>query len=76
MNPWFGVLGPAGVPPEIVAKLNAELVRILKSGDIAAQFAAQGVQIAHSSPAQFLVVIQSDLEKWRKVIAEAGIKAE
>lgn len=76
MNPWFGVLGPAGVPPEIVAKLNAELVRILKSGDIAAQFAAQGVQIAHSSPAQFLAVIQSDLEKWRKVIAEAGIKAE
>lgn len=76
MNPWFGVLGPAGIPPDIVAKLNAELVRILRSGEVAAQFAAQGVDPAHSTPAQFAAVIKSDLEKWGKVIAQAGIKSE
>jgi len=76
MNPWFGVLGPAGLPQEVVAKLNGELVRILRSPDIATQFGAQGVEPAHSTPAEFLGVIKSDLAKWGKVITAAGIKAE
>jgi tripartite-type tricarboxylate transporter receptor subunit TctC len=76
MNPWFGVLAPAGTPRDIVTKLNAELVRILRSPDIAAQFRAQGVEPAHSTPQEFLAVIEADLKKWGKVIAEAGIRGE
>jgi tripartite-type tricarboxylate transporter receptor subunit TctC len=76
MNPWFGILAPAGTPADIVAKLNAELVRILRAPDMEKQFAAQGVEPAHSTPAEFLSVIKSDLAKWEQVIREAGIKGE
>jgi tripartite-type tricarboxylate transporter receptor subunit TctC len=74
MNPWFGVLAPAGTPPEVIAKLNTELVRALRAPDTARQFSAQGVEPAHSTPEEFLAVIKSDLQKWGKVIREAGIK--
>jgi tripartite-type tricarboxylate transporter receptor subunit TctC len=76
MNPWFGILAPAGTPPEIVTRLNTELVRILRSPEVASQFGAQGVEPAHSTPSEFLAVIKSDLQKWEKVIREAGIKGE
>jgi len=76
MNPWFGVLAPAGTPPEVIAKLNTELVRALRAPDTARQFSAQGVEPAHSTPEAFLAVIKSDLQKWEKVIREAGIKGE
>jgi tripartite-type tricarboxylate transporter receptor subunit TctC len=76
MSPWFGVLAPAGTPPDVIAKLNVELVRILRSPDIATQFRAQGVEPAHSSPDEFLALIKTDLRKWGKVIVEAGIKGE
>jgi tripartite-type tricarboxylate transporter receptor subunit TctC len=76
MNPWFGILAPAGTPTEIIAKLNGELTRILRSPEIATQFAAQGVEAAHSTPGEFLALIKADLAKWEKVIREAGIKGE
>jgi len=76
MNPWFGVLAPAGTPAELIARLNAELVRILRSPDIVAQFGALGVEPAYSTPAEFAAVIKSDLEKWGKVIQDAGIPRE
>jgi tripartite-type tricarboxylate transporter receptor subunit TctC len=76
MSPWFGVLAPAGTSAEIIGRLNAELVRILRSSDVATQFSAQGVEPAYSTPDEFLGVIKADLKKWGKVIAEAGIKGE
>lgn len=76
MNPWFGVLAPAGTAPDIIAKLNAELVRILRSSDIVTQFGAQGVEPAHSTPEEFLALIRSDLQRWGRVISEAGIRGE
>jgi tripartite-type tricarboxylate transporter receptor subunit TctC len=76
MNPWFGVLAPAAAPVEVIVKLNTELVRILRSPETAQQFAAQGVEPAHSTPQDFLAVIRADLQKWGKVIQDAGIKGE
>ena len=76
MNPWFGILAPAGTPQDVIAKLNVELTRILRSPEVAAQFSAQGVDPAHSSTEEFLAVVKSDLQKWGKVIREAGIKGE
>ena len=76
MSPWFGVLAPAGTSAEIIARLNGELVRILRSPDVAGQFSAQGVEPAYSTPEEFLALIKADLGKWGKVIAEAGIKGE
>ena len=71
---WNALAAPAGTPPEVIAKLNTELVRALRAPDTARQFSAQGVEPAHSTPEEFLAVIKSDLQKWGKVIREAGIK--
>jgi tripartite-type tricarboxylate transporter receptor subunit TctC len=76
MNPWFGVLAPAATPAEIIAKLNTELVRVLRSPEIVQQLAPHGVDVVHSSPEEFVAVIRGDLQKWGKVIREAGIKGE
>lgn len=76
MSPWFGILAPAGAPADVIGRLNTELVRILRSPDVAQQLAAQGVEPAHSTPSEFLAVIKSDLAKWERVIREAGIKGE
>jgi tripartite-type tricarboxylate transporter receptor subunit TctC len=76
MNPWFGVLAPASVAPDIVAKLNTEIVRVLRAPEVAQQFASQGVESAPSTPQEFAAVIRSDLQKWGKVIAAEGIKGE
>ena len=76
MSPWFGVLAPAGTAGEIVSRLNQELVKILRSPDVASQLAAQGVEAAHSTPEEFMAVIKGDLQKWGRVIAQAGIKGE
>ncbi|MDB5864471.1 MAG: hypothetical protein JWO70_2277 [Betaproteobacteria bacterium] len=76
MNPWFGVLAPAAVPREIVTKLNAELVRLLRVPEVGALLASQGVEAAYSSPEEFAAVIRSDLRTWPKVIREAGIRGE
>ena len=76
MSPWFGVLAPAGAPAAIIAKLNSELVRFLSSPDVGAMFSAQGIEPAHCSPGEFAAVIRSDLQKWEKVISDAGIPRE
>jgi tripartite-type tricarboxylate transporter receptor subunit TctC len=76
MSPWFGILAPAATSPEVINRLNVELVRVLRTPEIARQFADQGVEPAHSTPAEFAAVIRADLQKWGKVIADAGIKGE
>jgi tripartite-type tricarboxylate transporter receptor subunit TctC len=76
MNPWFGVLAPAGTPREVVARLNSEIARFLRTPEAARQLHAQGADATHGSPEDFLALIRSDLAKWGKVIQENGIRAE
>ena len=76
MNPWFGVLAPAGTPREIVARLNSEIARFLGTPEAAKQLHAQGADAAHGSPEDFLALIKSDLAKWGRVIQENGIRGE
>ena len=76
MNPWFGILAPAGTPGAIVARLNTEIVRFLGTPEALKQLAAQGADVAASSADDFLALIKSDLAKWGKVIQENGIRGE
>jgi tripartite-type tricarboxylate transporter receptor subunit TctC len=73
---WYGMLAPAKTPREVVDKLNAELREILAIDAIRAKLAAQGLQLTSSSPEDLAAVIESDIDKWSKVIKAAGIKAE
>ena len=70
----FGVIGPPGMPPAVVAKLNAEIVRIVKTPQMLAKFAAQGVVPIASTPAEFTAYMQTEIKKWAEVIKAANIK--
>ena len=73
---WFGVVGPAGMRPEVVAKLNAELNRMLAMPDVKEKFAQQGVDPVGGTPEKFGDHIKEQITKWAGVIKDAGIKPE
>ncbi len=68
-----GVLAPAGTPREIVARLNAEIVRILGLPDVRERLFAMGAEPVASTPEQFREFIRSEIAKWAKVVKDAGI---
>ena len=73
---WYGILAPAGTPPAVVARINAELQKIVASPEIETQFAAQGIEPAGGTPEQFAALIRDDSAKWGKLIKAANIKSE
>ena len=73
---WIGFLTQSGVRPDIVGKLNAEIVRILNLPETKERFAGMGMTVIGSSPAEFAQTIKSDAAKFEKIIKSAGIKVE
>jgi tripartite-type tricarboxylate transporter receptor subunit TctC len=73
---WFGVVGPAGIPPAIVRKLNAEMNVILKMDDVRRRFEDQGVEPVGGPPSQFADHIRDEIQKWGKVVKDANIQPE
>ena len=73
---WFGVLAPAATPKEIVGKLNAEIVRILKLPDIQKRFADIGAQPVGNTPAEMAATIKSDTEKYAVLVKKANVKID
>jgi tripartite-type tricarboxylate transporter receptor subunit TctC len=76
MNPWFAMLAPAGTPREIVARLNNEVTRYLRTPEASKPLAAQGADTAFSSADELLALIKSDLALWGKVIRDNNIRGE
>ena len=76
MSIWWGVLAPAGVPAAVVAKLNAEISHVLGQQESAQRLAADGAAPSPSGSAEFGRLLVTEVEKWRRVAREAGIKAE
>lgn len=73
---WYGILAPAGTPPEIVARLNAEIVKTLKTPEVYQKLQGQGFDVDTSTPEAFATLIRDDVDKWKKVAREANVKAE
>ena len=73
-NGWLGILVPNGTPPDVIAKLNAEIGKVMQSAEMKKQLLAQGVEARSSTPEQFGAFIRSENAKWAKIIADAGIK--
>lgn len=73
---WYGFIGPARIPGDIVRRLNAEIVAVLESPDVRDRLASQGVDATPSTPEAFGKLMVSDLERWAKVVQRAGIRAE
>ena len=70
---WFGVIAPAGTPEAVIAKINADVARIIASPEMRARLAAQGADPIGSTPAEFLAFMRAEYEKWGRVIKEAHI---
>ena len=73
---YYGVFGPAGLPANVVARLNADLNRILASDDVKKQMHAQGLEPEPMTPEAFAAMIRADIQKSKDVIAAANIKVE
>ena len=73
---WFGVLTVAGTPPDIVKRLNTEMVRILHSPEVKDRITKAGVDVVAGTPEHFSGYLKSEVARWAKVVQEAGIKAD
>ena len=76
LYPWLGLFVPAKTPPEIVARINGEVAKILNSAEVKARLVPQGMDLSTGSPAELKSIIASDYAQWGKVMATAGIKGE
>jgi tripartite-type tricarboxylate transporter receptor subunit TctC len=76
VDTWFGVVAPAGVPKDIIAKLNTAIVNGLRAPDVKQRFDQLGYEAIGDTPEQFAATIKNDIDKFRRVIKSAGIKAE
>ena len=70
---WYGLLAPAGTPPEILNKVNADIRKAMALPDVKQQLEAQGLQAAGGSPAQFDAYMRAETDKWAKAIKAAGV---
>lgn len=73
---WSGMLAPAGTPPEIIKKVNADMQKVLTNPETVKSMLAAGAEPKPGTPEAFGAFIQAELAKWSKVIKEAGIKVE
>ena len=73
---WYGLLTTAGTPRPIVDKLNAEVVRIMKTPEAKERMANVGFEIVGSSPAEFAKLIREEIPRWTKIVREGNIRAE
>jgi tripartite-type tricarboxylate transporter receptor subunit TctC len=73
---WYGMVGPAKMPADIVAKLNAVTVEALKSPDVIQKLSPQGANLVGNKPEEFAVFIKSEIAKWAKVVEASGAKQQ
>jgi tripartite-type tricarboxylate transporter receptor subunit TctC len=73
---WFGVLAPAGTPPEIVNRLSAEIAKIAKSPEMREKLVAMGAEPVGSTPDEFKALIDRDIAKWKPLAQKVGIKVD
>lgn len=73
---WFGMAGPARMPPDVVARLSSQLARSVGAPDLQAKLSAIGAEAQFMTPDEFGRYIENELAKWRRVVQTAGIKAD
>ncbi len=73
---WFGIMGPAGIPKPIVARLNAELIKVMRSPELRERVRGQYFDPYTSTPEEFAAVIKTDLEKWGKIVRASGARVD
>jgi tripartite-type tricarboxylate transporter receptor subunit TctC len=70
------VMGPGGMPRDIVVRLHAELGRILKMPDVSEKLSSLGAEIVAGTPEEFAAYLQAEIAKWGKVARDANVKLD
>jgi tripartite-type tricarboxylate transporter receptor subunit TctC len=76
LDPWLGLFVPAKTPPEVVARIHADVVKVLGGGELKSRLGPQGIELVTNTPEEFARFIRNDNAKWGKIIKEAGIKGD
>ena len=76
ISTWYGFFAPAGTPPAIVAKWNAEVTKILNAPDVRAKLMADGAEPAPNTPEQFAQMIARELAKYARIVKMSGAKVD
>jgi tripartite-type tricarboxylate transporter receptor subunit TctC len=76
LYPWISLSVPARTPPELIAKVNSEVNRILGLPEVRARLVPQGIDLSTGSPEDLASLIREDHARWGRVIREAGVKEE
>src|SRR5215470_4477603 len=76
VNNWIGLFAPAGAPPELVRRWNAEVQRIMRSREIQARLPAEGARFVVMTPDQFSAFVRAEIEKWAPVVRASGARVD
>lgn len=73
---WWGLLAPAGVPREIIARVHAEAVKALNTAEMKERLAGQGAMVVTNTPEQFAAYIKSEIANWGRIVAVSGARMD
>jgi tripartite-type tricarboxylate transporter receptor subunit TctC len=76
VSSWYGIYTPAGLPPDILAKLNAAFNEALRTSEIRERLTAQGWTVTGGTPEQFATHTQAELERWARVVKSANVRID
>jgi len=74
--PWWGVMVPVATPKPLVARLNADLLKVLQSPEVTERFAAQGLETVGSTPAEFARFLDVEIARWAKVVKAGNVRVD
>ena len=73
---WYGFAAPAGTPNEVIARLNTEMLKVLKQPDVKERLDRAGFEIISSSPQEYEAFVRSEIAKWGKIVKATGLKVD
>jgi tripartite-type tricarboxylate transporter receptor subunit TctC len=73
---WYGLFTPGGVKPDIVERINTEVVKLMNAAETKSKLSKIGLDVTTSTPAEFAKYVRAETDKWARVIKEAGIRAD
>lgn len=73
---WYGLVAPAGTPPDVVAQLNKALVKVMADPEIRNRLAISGMDATSDTPQQFARLLSTERAKWGDLIRKAGIQGD
>lgn len=76
VSAWFGIFAPAGVPQQVVQRLNADFVKAMQQPDLKQRLASLGADPLTSTPAEFSAYLRAEIGKWAKVVKASGMKVD